>query len=431
METDSNIKQRVVLAGINITTKSKNNSDIDIYDSMKELEELAQAAGAEVVATSVQNKDTYDAAYFIGKGKAEEIGQIAQNMECDTIIFNDELSGVQIKNLEQISGVRVIDRTMLILDIFAKRALSKEGKLQVELAQQKYNLSHLIGVGTSLSRLGGGIGTRGPGEKKLETDRRHIDRRILEIKKSLEEVDRNRMTQRQKRSKSGLPLVALVGYTNSGKSTILNEMIKLNKDYDKEKEVFAKDMLFATLDTALRKCTLPSNLDILLTDTVGFVSQLPHDLVESFKATLEEVRYADLLLHVVDLSNEKYQLQMQTTKKVLSELGVENKKILYVFNKADKLNYETQIAVDDPFVIISATKKYNLDKLYSEIEKILLASRKKVDMKIPYKDSNILAQLKSKYQFEQTYDEDSVNITFNIDQQDINIYKEYIIAEKK
>lgn len=239
------------------------------------------------------------------------------------------------------------------------------------------------------------------------------------------------MTQRQKRSKSGLPLVALVGYTNSGKSTILNEMIKLNKDYDKEKEVFAKDMLFATLDTALRKCTLPSNLDILLTDTVGFVSQLPHDLVESFKATLEEVRYADLLLHVVDLSNEKYQLQMQTTKKVLSELGVENKKILYVFNKADKLNYETQIAVDDPFVIISATKKYNLDKLYFEIEKILLASRKKVDMKIPYKDSNILAQLKSKYQFEETYDEDSVNITLNIDQQDINIYKEYIIAEKK
>ena len=419
-------KQRVVLVGINITAKAKKSSDIDIFDSMKELEELAQAAGAEVIATAVQNKDTYDPAYLIGKGKVEEIGEIAKNSDCDLIIFNDVLSGVQLKNLEQITDVSVIDRTALILDIFAQRALSKEGKLQVELAMQKYRLSHLTGLGGALSRLGAGIGTRGPGEKKLETDKRHINRRIIEIKKDLEEIAKNRSVQRLRRSKSDLPIVALVGYTNSGKSTILNEMIRLNKDHDKEKEVLTKDMLFATLDVSHRKCTLPSNLDILVTDTVGFVSKLPHELVESFKATLEEVKYADLLLHVVDLSNEKYKLQMQTTEKVLSEIGISDKKTLYVFNKADKVGYESSISVDEPFVMISAAKKYNLDKFYEEIERILLSGRQNVTLKIPYKDSHILSLIKSKYPVQEQFEENFVIINTKMDKSDIEKYSKYI-----
>lgn len=324
--SESNKKEKVILVGLNITTNIKKQSDIDIYDSMKELEELSEAAGTKVLASTIQNKDTYDAAYYIGKGKAEELAVLAQNMQADTIIFNEELSGVQIKNLEEIINTKVIDRTTLILDIFASRALSKEGKLQVELAQQKYRLPRLTGLGSEMSRLGAGIGTRGPGEKKLEIDKRHIRQRITDIQRELKEISKNRTVQRSSRAKSNMPLVALVGYTNSGKSTILNQIIKTHKDYDKEKEVYVQDMLFATLDVQLRKATLPSNSDYLITDTVGFVSQIPHDLVEAFKATLEEVKYADLLLHVVDLSNDKYKLQMDTTNKVLSEIGVDNKK---------------------------------------------------------------------------------------------------------
>lgn len=213
--------------------------------------------------------------------------------------------------------------------------------------------------------------------KKLEIDKRHIKQRIIDIQKELKEISKNRQTQRSSRAKSNLPLVALVGYTNSGKSTILNEIIKTHKDYDKEKEVYVQDMLFATLDVQLRKATLPSNSDYLITDTVGFVSQIPHDLIEAFKATLEEVKYADLLLHVVDLSNDKYKLQMDTTNKVLSEIGVDNKKVLYVFNKADKVNYEANISVNEPFIMISATKRYNIEKFYEMIEHMLSKSKKK------------------------------------------------------
>lgn len=424
-----NKTEKVILVGLNITTNVKKQTDIDIYDSMKELEELAQAANANILGTVIQNKDTYDAAYYIGKGKAEELGEMAKNMEVDTIIFNEELSGVQIKNLEEITKVKVIDRTTLILDIFASRALSKEGKLQVELAQQKYRAGRLIGLGAQMSRLGGGIGTRGPGEKQLEIDKRHIKQRIIDIQRELKEISKNRQTQRQSRAKSNLPLVALVGYTNAGKSTLLNEIIKTHKDYDKEKEVYVQDMLFATLDVQLRKATLPSNADFLITDTVGFVSQIPHDLVEAFKATLEEVKYADLLLHVVDLSNEKHKLQMDTTNKVLSEIGIENKKILYVFNKADKVNYECNVSVDSPFVMVSATKKYNLDKFYEMIEENIGKSRKKVEMLIPFSDSDVLNKLHSKYNFEEEYIEQGAKIILSIEDEEYGRYKKFIIKE--
>ena len=421
--------EKVILVGLNITTNYKKQTDIDIYDSMQELEELAQASGAKVLGSSIQNKDTYDVAYYIGKGKAEELRELAENMQVDTLIFNEELSGVQIKNLEEVTNVKVIDRTTLILDIFAKRALSKEGKLQVELAQQKYRSTRLIGLGSQLSRLGGGIGTRGPGEKQLEIDKRHIRQRIIDIQKELKEISKNRQTQRFKRSKSNLPLVALVGYTNAGKSTILNEIIKTHKDYDKEKEVYVQDMLFATLDVQLRKATLPSNANYLITDTVGFVSQIPHDLVEAFKATLEEVKYADLLLHVVDLSNDKYKLQIDTTNKVLSEIGVNNKKVLYVFNKADKVNYEANVSVDGPFVMISATKKYNLDRFYEMIEQLLEKSRKKVELLIPYENSDIISKLHEKYNFQEEYEESGTKVMVSLEDEEYGRYSKYIIKE--
>ncbi|EHL17336.1 GTP-binding protein HflX [Peptoanaerobacter stomatis] len=427
--SDTKNIEKVILVGLNITTNIKKQTDIDIYDSMKELEELAQAAGTKILGTTVQNKETYDAAYYIGKGKAEELAELAENMEADTIIFNEELSGVQIKNLEEITKAKVIDRTTLILDIFASRALSKEGKLQVELAQQKYRSARLIGLGSQLSRLGGGIGTRGPGEKKLEIDKRHIKQRIIDIQKELKEISKNRQTQRSSRAKSNLPLVALVGYTNSGKSTILNEIIKTHKDYDKEKEVYVQDMLFATLDVQLRKATLPSNSDYLITDTVGFVSQIPHDLIEAFKATLEEVKYADLLLHVVDLSNDKYKLQMDTTNKVLSEIGVDNKKVLYVFNKADKVNYEANISVNEPFIMISATKRYNIDKLYEMIEQMLSKSKKKVELLIPYSNSDIINKLHDKYNFEEIYEENGTRLKVSLEEEEYGRYKNFITQE--
>ncbi|MGP1598578.1 GTPase HflX [Peptoanaerobacter stomatis] len=427
--SDTKNIENVILVGLNITTDIKKQTDIDIYDSMKELEELAQAAGTKILGTTVQNKETYDAAYYIGKGKAEELAELAENMEADTIIFNEELSGVQIKNLEEITKTKVIDRTTLILDIFASRALSKEGKLQVELAQQKYRLARLIGLGSQLSRLGGGIGTRGPGEKKLEIDKRHIKQRIIDIQKELKEISKNRQTQRSSRAKSNLPLVALVGYTNSGKSTILNEIIKTHKDYDKEKEVYVQDMLFATLDVQLRKATLPSNSDYLITDTVGFVSQIPHDLIEAFKATLEEVKYADLLLHVVDLSNDKYKLQMDTTNKVLSEIGVDNKKVLYVFNKADKVNYEANISVNEPFIMISATKRYNIEKFYEMIEHMLSKSKKKVELLIPYSNSDIINKLHDKYNFEEIYEENGTRLKVSLEEEEYGRYKNFITQE--
>ena len=272
----------------------------DISYSMEELKGLAEAANVEVLGQMIQNLERPNTATLIGKGKVEELAEMAKNMEADTVIFNDELTGMQLRNLEDAVGVRVIDRTILILDIFASRATSKEGKLQVELAQLAYRMPRLTGFGKSLSRLGGGIGTRGPGEKKLETDRRHIERRMYDIKSELAQLKNTRSVQRARREKSSIPVVALVGYTNSGKSALMNRILALTEK--EEKTVFEKNMLFATLDTQQRSVVLDTNHQFILVDTVGFVSKLPHSLVEAFKATLEEVVYADLLVHVVDLS---------------------------------------------------------------------------------------------------------------------------------
>ena len=281
----------------------------------------------------VQTLEKPNTATLIGKGKVRELSEMCAAMEADTVVFNEELSGVQMRNLEEALGTRIIDRTVLILDIFAGRATSVEGKLQVELAQLRYRLPRLTGFGKALSRLGGGIGTRGPGEKKLETDRRHISNRIDDIKEELKKAELSRRVQRSGREKSGLPVVALVGYTNSGKSAIMNSLLAMSEKDDKM--VRSEDMLFATLDTKHRKITLEQGNEFILIDTVGFVSKLPHSLVEAFKSTLEEVRYADLLVHVVDSSYEDRDFQIEVTDRVVEELGAGNKDMIMAYNKMD------------------------------------------------------------------------------------------------
>ncbi|MBU5677662.1 GTPase HflX [Alkaliphilus sp. MSJ-5] len=383
-------KSKAILVGLNNTGKKES---IDIEISMNELSELTKAAGAEVLSIAIQNRPAVDVTYFIGKGKVDEIKQLCETLEADMVIFNDELSGSQIRNLEETLGVDVIDRTALILDIFAQRARTKEGKLQVELAQLKYRMPRLIGLGRQLSQQGAGIGTRGPGEKKLETDRRHILKRIDDIEQELKEVKKNREVQRGKRSKSELPIVALVGYTNAGKSTLMNSLLKMSDQYDEAREVYAEDMLFATLDVSLRRLSFPNKLDFILTDTVGFVSKLPHALVNAFKATLEEVKYADLLIHVIDASNEEYNLQKQTTLDVLRELGVENKNIINVYNKVDKILDGTLLPKEENALCISAKANKNLDTLIEHIRNQIGPDIIDVHLLIPYDKGNLISSL--------------------------------------
>ena len=341
----------------------------DISYSMAELKGLAEAANVEVLGQMVQNLERPNTATLIGKGKVEELTQLVQNMEADTVIFNDELTGMQLRNLEDAVGVRVIDRTILILDIFAARASSREGKLQVELAQLQYRMPRLTGFGKSLSRLGGGIGTRGPGEKKLETDRRHIEKRMLDIKAELAQIKNTRSVQRARREKNQVPVVALVGYTNSGKSALMNRILaKTEKNEDERKVVFEKNMLFATLDVQQRSVVLDSNHQFILIDTVGFVSKLPHSLVNAFKATLEEVTYADLLIHVVDASYENHDFHIDVTDQVLSEIGAGNKEKILAFNKIDLV--DAAVVVPRPGtenLFISAREDINVDRLLDMI----------------------------------------------------------------
>ncbi|UUV14325.1 GTPase HflX [Clostridioides difficile] len=424
------IQEKALLVGLNLTTIVKKNDDIDTSESMEELKELTKAAGAEVVGSLIQNKHSVDAAYYIGKGKVEEIRAYSDSLDATLVIFNDELSGAQIRNIENVVGRKVIDRTTLILDIFAQRALSKEGKLQVELAQLKYRLPRLYGMGGEMSRTGAGIGTRGPGEQKLEIDKRHILNKAADIRRELKEVKKNRETQRVKRLKSNIPIVALVGYTNAGKSTLLNELIKTHKDYEQEKEVFVKDMLFATLDVTLRKALLPNKKEFLVVDTVGFVSKLPHDLVEAFKATLEEVQYADLILHVIDATNTSYELQKSTTEGVLKELGVNDKKHILVYNKVDKLELDIYPKSQEDIVYISAKQGINMDKLLNMIETALMENTYSVSLMLPYERGDIFSRIKDKYNVENfEYGESGITLDVDLDEEDFNIYREYILEK--
>lgn len=430
MQENKELQEKALLVGLNITSTARRSDDIDINDSMEELKELAKAAGAEVVGSVVQNRQSKEAASYIGKGKVEEIKAYSESLGATMIVFNDELSGAQIRNIEEIVGKKVIDRTTLVLDIFAQRAKSKEGKLQVELAQLKYRLPRLYGMGGEMSRTGAGIGTRGPGEQKLEVDKRNILNKAADIRRELKEVKKNRETQRVQRIKSNVPIVALVGYTNAGKSTLLNELIKTHKDYEKEKEVFAKDMLFATLDVTLRKALLPNKKEFLAVDTVGFVSKLPHDLVEAFKATLEEVQYADLILHVIDATNDSYELQKNTTESVLKELGVEDKKTILVYNKIDRLELDIYPKSTDNVVYISAKQGINMDKLLNMIEENLMGNTYPVTLLLPYDKGQVFSKLKDKYNIENfEYVENGTTVDVNLDEEDYNIYKEYILCK--
>ncbi len=400
----------------------------DISYSMEELKGLAEAANAEVLGMMTQNLERPNTATLIGKGKVEELAELVRNMEADTVIFNDELSGMQLRNLEDALDVRVIDRTILILDIFADRASSREGKLQVELAQLQYRMPRLIGFGKSLSRLGGGIGTRGPGEKKLETDRRHIEKRMLDIKAELDQIKNTRSVQRARREKNEVPVVALVGYTNSGKSALMNRILsKTEKNEEERKIVFEKNMLFATLDVAQRSVVLDSNHQFILIDTVGFVSKLPHSLVNAFKATLEEVTYADLLVHVVDSSYENHDFHINVTDKVLAEIGAGGKERILAFNKIDLVDPETVIPrPGTENIFISAKHDIHVDELLDLVRSKIFSDEVTCCLLIPYTRGDITSYLCDKAEVSvMEYLAEGTYFKLTLKNADYQRYKEY------
>ncbi|MBR3275632.1 MAG: GTPase HflX [Eubacterium sp.] len=379
-------RERAILAAVSA------GDEKETARSLAELAELAKTAKAEVAATLMQNRESAHPGTYLGSGKIEELAQMLELFEADTVICDDELSPAQLNNLQDLLKCKVLDRTLLILDIFAARARTGEGKIQVELAQLRYRASRLTGLGKSLSRQGGGIGTRGPGEKKLETDRRLIGERIGVLKKELEEVKRHRDTLREGRKRGNLSTAAIVGYTNAGKSTLLNTLTGAG--------VLEEDALFATLDPTTRVCELPLKGKVLLTDTVGFIRKLPHHLVEAFKSTLEEAVYADIIIHVVDASNPEMDRQMEIVYETLDNLGAKDKPVITCFNKMDIAPPE--VILFDPrasqTVHISAKTGEGLEELLSEIEKILLAGKLYIDRIYPYDKAGKIAVIREKGQ---------------------------------
>ncbi|MGN0568454.1 MAG: GTPase HflX [Acutalibacteraceae bacterium] len=396
------------------------SGDFDCEESLSELAELAKTAGAEVQAKVTQKREKPDAATYIGRGRLEEIKDFCRDNETDLLIFDTELTPSQQRNIEDITGIRVIDRTELILDIFAARARSGEGKLQVELAQLKYSLPRLGGKGTSLSRLGGGIGTRGPGETKLETDRRHIRRRIKSLEDDLEALSKRRRIARVRREKDGTQTVAIVGYTNAGKSTLMNTLTQAG--------VLAEDKLFATLDPTARALTLPDGRRVMLIDTVGFIRRLPHGLVEAFKSTLEEAATATLILNVCDASSPECAEHLDVTNRLLDELGCSGKPIIAVFNKCDVAPDIGWLSAGLRSVKISALNGEGLDLLLEEIVKALPPTRKKVSLLLPYSMGSDAALLRSDGAVEsEEYREDGLFMTVTADINLLDKYKDYIM----
>lgn len=365
---------------------SVDTGDFDCEVSLDELEELAFTAGAEVIARMVQKRPSPDPATFLGSGRLEELKEFCENNTVDLIIVDGELSPAQQRNIENETDVRVIDRTTLILDIFAARARSSEGKLQVELAQLKYALPRLTGKGKSLSRLGGGIGTRGPGETKLETDRRHIRGRINRLEDDLKELEKRRSLARARRAKDGVETVAIVGYTNAGKSTLMNALTQA--------DVLVEDKLFATLDPTSRALVLPDGRHVMLIDTVGFIRRLPHNLVEAFKSTLEEVVDADVILNVCDASDPEHPEHLKVTNELLLSLGCENKPIVCVYNKADRLGGAVPFRTEKESVSISALEGRGFEELLDAVARALPPSRIRLKMLIPYSDGGSAAILR-------------------------------------
>lgn len=405
-------KQIAILASVN-------TGAFDADDSMDELEELADTAGAEVVARFIQNMPLINNASYLGSGKLQEIRDLAEKLGANLLIVDDELSGAQIRNIEDITNLDVVDRTMLILDIFAQRARSNEGKLQVELAQQKYLMPRLLGMGTKLSRLGGGIGTRGPGETKLESDRRHIRRRIDALEAELKEVARRRGDRRQRRKKNDIPTFAIVGYTNAGKSTLLNRLTDAG--------VYAQDQLFATLDPTARELLLPSGQKIVLVDTVGLLRRLPHQLIRAFESTLEEAAEADFILHVCDLSNENVTEQKTVAEELLNELGCADIPMLTVYNKCDRVIEAMRPQESDSLVCISAKTGENLDRLTAKIEKLLSERMREMTLLLPYSAGGELERLRKLGQIHSLdYTENGMEVTAAVPKALEHLFEEYM-----
>lgn len=377
-------KERVILVGV-----SEQDGD-DAEDSLAELAELVKTAGASVAGTLIQKRELIHPGTYVGTGKVAEIAELLEHTGATGIVCDDELSPAQLKNLETMLNTKVMDRTLIILDIFAARATTSEGKIQVELAQLKYRLSRLTGLGRSMSRLGGGIGTRGPGEKKLEIDRRLINDRIAQLNRELKEVVKHREIARAKRERNAVPVVAIVGYTNAGKSTLLNHLT--------DAEVLEEDKLFATLDPTTRMLELEGHQQVLLTDTVGFIRKLPHHLIEAFKSTLEEAKYADYIIHVVDASNPQRDKQMYIVYETLDHLGVKNKKILTLFNKID-IRTDDDPLQDfrvDHVLQISAAENAGLDAVKDVLQEMLREDKIYIERVIPYAQAGVLQLVRNK-----------------------------------
>lgn len=421
MEIKSNEikKERALLAGVHTGCRDVLSDTTE--ESMAELSELAKTAGAEVVTSVIQNKAEIEAATYMGEGKLEEIKTVLESLEIDAVIFDDELSPVQLRNLTDFFGIKVIDRTILILDIFAMRAKSGEGKLQVELAQLKYRLPRLRGLGVQMSRTGGGIGTRGPGETKLESDRRHINRRISALEEEIREMKKHRELLRSRRRKDGVITACLVGYTNAGKSSLLNRLT--------DADVLAENKLFATLDTTSRGLLLDDNRKILLIDTVGFIRKLPHHLVEAFKATLEETVAADFLLHVIDCSNPQFENHIKVVDGVLAELGAGGKPTVGVYNKADLLAEDVSFNNDyDSNVMISVKTGEGLERLMALIADTAPGKKEQVSVLIPYSEGSLVNELHEMQKIlSEEYTADGTKIMLLADRQAYEKLKSYII----
>ena len=389
--------ERVILVGV-----SQQDGD-DAEDSVAELAELVETAGAVVVGTLIQKRENIHPGTYVGTGKVFELEELIEETGANGIVCDDELSPAQLKNLEEALKTKVMDRTLIILDIFAARASTSEGKIQVELAQLKYRLSRLSGLGRSLSRLGGGIGTRGPGEKKLEMDRRLINSRVAQLNRELKEVQRHREVNRQQRKRSGIPVVAVVGYTNAGKSTLLNHLTNA--------EVLEEDKLFATLDPTTRILELTNHQKVLMTDTVGFIRKLPHHLIDAFRSTLEEAKYADIILHVVDASNPQMDKQMYIVYDTLRNLEVEGKKIITAFNKTDRIGQPEPLHDfrAERTVHISAKYGDGLEDLKNILEEILREEKDFLECTIPYRDAGVIQKIREKGELlSEEYREDGI-----------------------
>lgn len=419
MEYNEQKREKVILAGVHRGLRDVlwDTTEESIY----ELAELVKTAGGEVAGEIIQNKSDIESATYMGEGKLEELKNAAEGLQADMVVFDDELSPVQLRNISDFLNIKVLDRSMLILDIFAMRAKSGEGKLQVELAQLKYRLPRLRGFGVEMSRTGAGIGTRGPGETRLESDRRHIRRRISALEEEIQNLKKHRTLIRDRRKKDGVITAALVGYTNAGKSTLLNTLTGA--------DVFAEDKLFATLDPTSRAITLDDNRRILLVDTVGFIRKLPHHLIEAFKSTLEEAVVADVLLHVIDASGEETDNQIAVVEHVLSDIGASGKPTVAVFNKCDKLSeYPVSAIKSDRAVYISAKTGTNIDKLIEAIAETAPGRKQRVRVCIPYSEGGLVNKLhETQKVISEEYAQDGTLMDLKVDADMYDRIREYVI----